>query len=775
MKIGQKFMKKILPYILIFVILAGLFSPIVKVSAQAGGAPISTTNLTTTQAQQNLDNAQQKLDEAEELGDATPEEIKALETARDQAQNTLNTLTKTPTSTGTADNEFQKQIDSGCSLNPLYFDLGGCVLKLFYYTYFMIPTFVLWLSAQFFNFLIPISLDSTMIMKSEFIPQAWGVVRDVSNIFFILVLLYIAIQTILGMGHETKKMIAQVVIMALLINFSMFFTEVVIDSSNVLALIFYNKLDVNKSRPNESSTASQKDISGEIYRNFDVTTLLTKENLDKFKSTTINGKIYQQEGLPFGATLGLMLIAGTIMLFAAYTFFIAGFSFLGRLVELWILIIFSPFALMSSTLPILEKINYVGWKSWLEKLLATSFMAPIFMFFLYFIFLLLPHMSGFVQGDGAISMILTMLIPALLLLALLLKATHYAKKGSGYFGEILSKGGEALAGMAIGAATGGAAALGRATVGKAGAAMANSGWAKDWEAKHIGGEYAMSAFKKIGSASFDARASSLGKNIISAGGLDVGTAQKGGFTERREADIKKRMERAKEIEVGEDEKLKQELNAIETDLQDLLRGKSHELGELDKKIKSARQAQLDTAGILKLDPGNEAKTKAAKEASDKFQNLLAEKKSIKTATKITSTTGKVFDGDKKENRSKNGRTIDQLEDEDIPTAKHEIETENRTRRWNYAQKLEGRFNRGWNFVFSGGQYSYKGAEEASHKIRMEAKIPSGGGDHGGGHGGGGGHAPKPATEHKEEHKEEPKEESHGGGHGSGGGDHGTKH
>ena len=36
--------------------------------------------------------------------------------------------------------------------------------------------------------------------------------------------------------------------------------------------------------------------------------------------------------------------------------------------------------------PFLDKIEYIGWKNWSEKLIATSFMAPIFMFFLYLIF-----------------------------------------------------------------------------------------------------------------------------------------------------------------------------------------------------------------------------------------------------------------------------------------------------------------------------------------------------------------------------------------------------
>src|SRR3990167_4837671 len=112
-----------------------------------------------------------------------------------------------------------------------------------YWGMYVFPSFILALVAYFFNILIGVTVNSTFL-DSSFVSKAWGVVRDLSNIFFILILLYIAVKIILDLGgSEAKKMIAKVIIIALLINFSMFFTHVVIDSSNILALVFYNKLD----------------------------------------------------------------------------------------------------------------------------------------------------------------------------------------------------------------------------------------------------------------------------------------------------------------------------------------------------------------------------------------------------------------------------------------------------------------------------------------------------------------------------------------------------
>ena len=78
---------------------------------------------------------------------------------------------------------------------------------------------------------------------NEFVSQAWGAVRDIANIFFIITLLYIAIKTILGLNvTDNKRLVGAVIIVALIINFSLFTTKVVIDTSNILAKVFYNNI-----------------------------------------------------------------------------------------------------------------------------------------------------------------------------------------------------------------------------------------------------------------------------------------------------------------------------------------------------------------------------------------------------------------------------------------------------------------------------------------------------------------------------------------------------
>ncbi len=666
--------------------------------------------------------------------------------------------------------EFQKYVDKyGCGLTGYNSLLPGCLISGSYYLFYALPALILWLAAYFFNVLISITLSSKMFL-APFVGSAWGVVRDLSNIFFILILLYIAIKIILGLGgSDVKKMIAKVVIIALLINFSMFFTQVVIDTSNILALIFYNKLDTcNKDTTTGkcriySTVTGEKDVAGNMVNAFDPTQLLTKGFFET--AGTIDPGItgVQPQPAPVSASMliGITIMAGLIMFFAAYALFVAGISFLGRLIELLVLIIFSPFAFMSFTVPKLASYEYIGWDAWFKRLIATSFMAPIFMFFMFFMFMLINVKPNIFQslvtqtGEGMLIRILSVIIPAGLILMLLLRATDFAKKGGGKLGEMLMKGAKMAGGLALGAGVGVAAVAGRATLGRAGAALAGSERVKKWTAGRFGGEAAMTAFKKIGSGSFDVRGAKIGgQTLASATGMKLGEAQKGGFSERRAQDIRKRQERAKDIEVGEDEYLKQQLNATEMNLQQLLSKNAQDIETLDKGIEKTRQDAVDAnsklnAASAKLNAvkGTGTTTNGVYEPSQKEKDALAELEGASEAHAVANkavedakTNKKNFrEGKEYEIKNSKGETekktvkdesgniinIDNLEKVKKEQAQ-EIKTENVNRKVAYATKLKGGGNRAWNFVTSGGQYALRrGANEAAHKIITEVKLDSG--------------------------------------------------
>jgi hypothetical protein len=542
-------MKKYLSYILILIALigAGLFGLAGKVSAQTAAngdctitvtsaAPINRflyTAVKRTSSTECASVAELEVAVAKEKYGGFPKATgEWKEVVKENSQAGGSTSTKTPFETEIGQNlcGFGKYLGGeGSTFYP------GCFIQISYGLFYVIPSFLLLVSAYFFNVLILITLSGKLFANSTFIPTAWAVVRDLSNIFFILILLYIAVKIILNLGgSEAKKMIAKVIIIALLINFSMFFTEVIIDTSNILALIFYNKMEVStknadgSTREYQKTAAGEKDVAGGMVNAFNPTSLLTAEFFGKLKTQPIGG-VTASPGVSGGILIGVTIIAGLLMFFAAYAFFVAGISFVGRMIELFVLIIFSPFAFMSSTIPLLGSVEYLGWDAWFKRLLKTAFMAPIFMFFLYFIFMLIQA-KIFDQvisktNSTFIETILLIVIPALVILILLLKATEFAKKGSGALGEKLMTGAKLIGGVALGAATGGVALAGTGIIGGLASKTAGSEGLKEAATKgtgleKFGARMALRAANYGAGASFDVRQTGLGKIAAKKSGMD---------------------------------------------------------------------------------------------------------------------------------------------------------------------------------------------------------------------------------------------------------------
>ncbi len=196
----------------------------------------------------------------------------------------------------------------------------------------------------------------------------WTAVRDFSNMLFIFVLLYIAIQTILGLGGGgAKRLLSHVVIAALLINFSLFFTQVVIDAGNVLAMGFWTQM-TTKQGAREWPSASAAFLEG-------------------FRMQTIfdtNGDIMTET--PGGPTntdpmdRAMIYAGGAVMMFVAGYVFLAGaVIMIVRTVWLLILMIGSPFAFVSFALP--SKGGFTSW--WWSNLVSQAFVAPAFVFMLF--------------------------------------------------------------------------------------------------------------------------------------------------------------------------------------------------------------------------------------------------------------------------------------------------------------------------------------------------------------------------------------------------------
>ncbi|MBU6415068.1 hypothetical protein KGQ34_02415 [Patescibacteria group bacterium] len=73
-----------------------------------------------------------------------------------------------------------------------------------------------------------------------FVVQGWKIIRDVSNMFYVLILLWVALGTIFDFPkYNVREILPKLVISALLINFSLPLGTLVINTTNALANVFY--------------------------------------------------------------------------------------------------------------------------------------------------------------------------------------------------------------------------------------------------------------------------------------------------------------------------------------------------------------------------------------------------------------------------------------------------------------------------------------------------------------------------------------------------------
>lgn len=354
----------------------------------------------------------------------------------------------------------------------------GCVAKIFYYVIYTPSSWLFAGAGIFFDFIFEYSISSDAYSGNQFVTEGWKIMRDICNIFFIFILIYIAFTLILDVQNaKSKEMIRNVIIIGLLINFSMFFAKVIIDSGNILARVFYNSEAIEQSSTDNATRGGASIGSGfgdeislsaglvskvnpqEIVRNAD------KVNITAGRESDIVGG--SSKSLGAGGFILVTFLAVIINLLGIFVFISVALIFVARVIGLWFAMIFAPFAFLSFTVPGLAKIKTLGGKSWISDLLALSFVAPLFMFMLYLILLFLEKGFGnIVSPDNTgVKFVLSIIIPFVFIMIMLLQAKKLAKEYSGSIGQSITKGVTAAAALAVGGAALGAATIGKKTVG----------------------------------------------------------------------------------------------------------------------------------------------------------------------------------------------------------------------------------------------------------------------------------------------------------------------
>ena len=190
------------------------------------------------------------------------------------------------------------------------------------------------------------------------IDLTWKVIRDICNLVFIFGFIYTGIRTIIDPeSAETKRFVAQIIIAALLINFSLFFTKIIIDFTNFTAIQLYQTV-IGNTFDNDISTkfANLLGLSG-FYNSPDGQNLASLTN---------------------GGSLWFFIMGSIMLLVAGFVLAAGGILLVVRFVALIFIMIFSPILFAASVFPQTEEYSSKLW----HQLLSYAFFAPLFLLLL---------------------------------------------------------------------------------------------------------------------------------------------------------------------------------------------------------------------------------------------------------------------------------------------------------------------------------------------------------------------------------------------------------
>ncbi|PIQ91815.1 MAG: hypothetical protein COV70_01890 [Parcubacteria group bacterium CG11_big_fil_rev_8_21_14_0_20_39_22] len=282
----------------------------------------------------------------------------------------------------------QEESSGGCSFGWRGFNTAKCFNSIVAW----FATLALSIAGLFLGFsglILDSAIDQTVNFSAflDTIPVVnigWTIFRDLANLCFIFVLLYISISTILGLaGGNTKRMLARLVLSALLINFSLFISQAVVDASNIVTIHFYNSILAPTEKQIADGQRGDNSLSAAYMQGFKLQSIYNTGDIGKVNEES-SGLIKQASNSreTFVNTTNVILIsvAGSIFfVISAFVFLATSLMFLGRAIILIFLMILSPLAFVAFALPGLSgKAN-----AWWDMLLKQSFFAPLYMMLAY--------------------------------------------------------------------------------------------------------------------------------------------------------------------------------------------------------------------------------------------------------------------------------------------------------------------------------------------------------------------------------------------------------
>ncbi|MDO8619872.1 MAG: hypothetical protein Q7R64_00815 [bacterium] len=245
----------------------------------------------------------------------------------------------------------------------------------------------LWMAGVLFNITLDYTLNlNSLLEKLPIVDIGWKVLRDLANIVFIFIALWAGISITLGIGDDGKKawgLLAQMVLVALFINFSLFIAKAVVDASNVASLHFYSLIV----EPGHSKDYD-KGLSEAFMYGLKLSTLYNSKALasggvsnNNYIQSAGNSGTGAKGGLSFTNIILIGFFGSLFIIVTAWVFFAGAIMFMYRAITLIFLMMLSPLAFVGLILPGASGMAHAWW----SKLWSQAFFAPLYLALAYIV------------------------------------------------------------------------------------------------------------------------------------------------------------------------------------------------------------------------------------------------------------------------------------------------------------------------------------------------------------------------------------------------------
>jgi hypothetical protein len=224
---------------------------------------------------------------------------------------------------------------------------------------------------------LSIALNSTIYSPNSLAQTGFDISLQLTNIIFVIALIIIAFMIMLRRsigGRAAGGMIAQLIIVAVLINFSFLIASGLIKTSDAITTVFIDS--ATSGGVAEMSETFRKDFTSKFFGDKGYAQLSIGKSYGEAIKSVLGDELQKLAGMIFAITFGIISIV---------TFFAVGIMFFIRYIALTILMILLPFALVGTILP-----GASGWwQGWTQNFTKWLLFGPAMAFFIYLAFVLM--------------------------------------------------------------------------------------------------------------------------------------------------------------------------------------------------------------------------------------------------------------------------------------------------------------------------------------------------------------------------------------------------